>query len=103
MEKRWVLASSCNDATVNEISDQLNIDRALAQILVQRNICSFEEARNFFRPELTHLHDPFLMKDMDKAIDRVENADWFRLTNRLLIAHRWFFPWAMAGAATRPG
>lgn len=74
MEKRWVLASSCNDATVKEISDQLNIDRALAQILVQRNICSFEEARNFFRPEIAHLHDPFLMKDMDKAIERIDLA-----------------------------
>jgi len=74
MEKRWVLASNCNDATITTIAEQLNIDRSLAQILVQRNICDFDQAKDFFRPDLDHLHNPFLMKDMDAAIARIETA-----------------------------
>ncbi|WP_316798574.1 single-stranded-DNA-specific exonuclease RecJ [Pedobacter frigidisoli] len=74
MEKRWVKASVCNDDTVTKITEALNIDRSLAQILVQRNICSFEEAKDFFRPDLNHLHNPFLMKDMDVAIQRIDDA-----------------------------
>lgn len=74
MEKRWVLASDCNDAAVTKIAEQLNIDRSLAQILVQRNICDFDQAKDFFRPDLNHLHDPFMMKDMDVAVARIEAA-----------------------------
>lgn len=74
MEKRWVLASDCDDDTVAKVAEQLNIDRSLAQILVQRNICDFDQAKSFFRPDLNHLHDPFLMKDMDVAIARIETA-----------------------------
>jgi len=74
MEKRWVQASDSNDDTVTTITEQLNIDRSLAQILVQRNICDFDQAKDFFRPDLQHLHDPFLMKDMDVAINRIERA-----------------------------
>ncbi|UKT64140.1 single-stranded-DNA-specific exonuclease RecJ [Pedobacter mucosus] len=74
MEKRWVQASNCNDDTINTIAEQLNIDRSLAQILVQRNICDFDQAKDFFRPDITHLHNPFLMKDMDVAIERIEKA-----------------------------
>ncbi|WP_316734827.1 single-stranded-DNA-specific exonuclease RecJ [Pedobacter aquatilis] len=74
MEKRWVKASDCNDDTINKIAEELNIDRSLAQILVQRNICNFDEAKDFFRPNLEHLHNPFLMKDMDVAVARIEVA-----------------------------
>ncbi|WP_316801722.1 single-stranded-DNA-specific exonuclease RecJ [Pedobacter nototheniae] len=74
MEKRWVLASKCNDDTVTKIAEQLNIDRKLAEILVNRNICDFDQAKDFFRPQIEHLHDPFLMKDMDVAINRIEKA-----------------------------
>ncbi|MBC6112524.1 single-stranded-DNA-specific exonuclease RecJ [Pedobacter fastidiosus] len=74
MEKRWVQASNCNDDTITTIAEQLNIDRSLAQILVQRNICDYDQAKDFFRPDLDHLHDPFLMKDMDVAIERIEKA-----------------------------
>jgi single-stranded-DNA-specific exonuclease len=52
----------------------LNIDHNLANLLVQRGIKTFEEARSFFRPSLEELHDPFLMKDMDKAVERIEKA-----------------------------
>lgn len=74
MEKRWVQASNCNDDTITTIAEQLNIDRSLAQILVQRNVCDYDQAKDFFRPDLDHLHDPFLMKNMDVAIERIEKA-----------------------------
>ena len=56
------------------LSSELGIDPVLARLLVQRGIGSFQEARAFFRPSLDNLHDPFLMKDMDKAVDRVGAA-----------------------------
>ncbi|WP_443937827.1 single-stranded-DNA-specific exonuclease RecJ [Pedobacter sp. MW01-1-1] len=74
MEKRWVLASNDNNDTRSELAEQLNIDQSLAQILVQRGILSFDQAKDFFRPDLTKLPDPFLMKDMDVAIERIEKA-----------------------------
>ena len=43
-------------------------------MLVQRGITNYDEAKDFFRPSLDHLHDPFLMKDMDKAVDRLQKA-----------------------------
>ena len=60
--------------TVARLSSELGIDPVLARLLVQRGIGTFQEARAFFRPSLDNLHDPFLMKDMDKAVDRVEAA-----------------------------
>ncbi|AOM80688.1 single-stranded-DNA-specific exonuclease RecJ [Pedobacter steynii] len=74
MEKRWVQAVKGNKETTDLLAQQLNIDQSLAQILVQRGISSFEEAKDFFRPQMAQLHDPFLMKDMDKAISRIELA-----------------------------
>lgn len=74
MEKRWVNATNCNEETVTELANELNIDNTLARILVQRNVCNFTEAKDFFRPELAKLHNPFLMKDMDLAIARIEHA-----------------------------
>lgn len=74
MEKRWVNHKSANQETVDTLSNQLTIDKSLAKILVQRGITNFEDAKYFFRPQLTHLHDPFLMKDMEKAIVRIEEA-----------------------------
>lgn len=73
-EKRWALKPQGDESLVRELSKQLNISTTLANLLVQRGITSFEEARSFFRPSLENLHDPFLMKDMDKAIDRIETA-----------------------------
>ncbi len=64
-------------ADENEISalqSALNIHPLLCRLLAQRGITSFEQAKQFFRPSLTQLHDPFLMKDMDKAVDRIEKA-----------------------------
>lgn len=74
MKKRWVQAVKGKVETTDSLAQQLNIDTSLAEILVQRGIFSFQEAKDFFRPQLTQLHDPFLMKDMDKAIARIDLA-----------------------------
>ncbi len=59
---------------VQHLSEVLSIDRHLAALLAQRDVRSFDEAKVFFRPDINHLHDPFLMKDMDKAVERVLRA-----------------------------
>ncbi len=74
MEKRWVQAVKGDKETIDSLAQQLNIDTSLAQILVQRGILSFDEAKDFFRPQLAQLHDPFLMKDMKKAVERIDAA-----------------------------
>lgn len=74
METRWIIAQEADKQKVRDLSDALSIDKNLASLLVQRGITTFEEARDFFRPSLSHLHDPFLMKDMDKAVDRLQAA-----------------------------
>lgn len=71
MEKNWIIKEPGNPTDVDHLRDVLGIDRVLAVLLSQRGIRTFEEAKAFFRPELSNLHDPFLMKDMDKAVDRL--------------------------------
>lgn len=71
IEKRWVEKAVETPGAVTLLIDKLQIDEPLATLLVKRGIHTFEEARSFFRPDLSHLHDPFLMKDMDKAISRI--------------------------------
>ncbi|MBK9732140.1 MAG: single-stranded-DNA-specific exonuclease RecJ [Chitinophagaceae bacterium] len=73
MNKRWVLKET-DPLKFANLQSALNIHPVLLQILVQRGISTFDEAKKFFRPSLSDLHDPFLMKDMDKAIDRIEQA-----------------------------
>ena len=73
-ERQWILKEAADGQTVSRLATELGIDPVLAELLVQRNIRSFEEARAFFRPKLEDLHDPFLMKDMDKAVDRLTKA-----------------------------
>lgn len=74
MEKRWVFRPVPAAEKIEELSKAININAVLASILIQRNIASFDEAKAFFRPALSDLHDPFLMKDMDKAADRLIHA-----------------------------
>ena len=74
MEKNWKLKEQGNPEKINELSEILKIDKNLCNILVQRGINTFDEAREFFRPRIEDLHDPFLMKDMDIAIERLEQA-----------------------------
>ncbi len=74
MEKRWVLKPQGNQEAINALAASLNIYYILANLLVQRGVSTFEQAKKFFRPSLNDLHDPFLMKDMDIAINRIDDA-----------------------------
>jgi single-stranded-DNA-specific exonuclease len=74
MEKRWVIKETGDRDLVKNLAQQLNIDQNLAELLVQRGISTFDEAKAFFRPSLTDLHDPYKMKDMRVAIDRIKTA-----------------------------
>ena len=74
MEKRWVLKPQGDDAVVDHLSQVLNINRNLANLLAQRGVKTYDEAKGYFRPQLDHLHDPFLMKDMDLAVERIRVA-----------------------------
>ncbi|SOS48118.1 Single-stranded-DNA-specific exonuclease RecJ [Tenacibaculum dicentrarchi] len=71
---RWTLKKEPDLLKVNELAKELSIEKTLAKILVQRNIDTFDKARKFFRPSLDDLHDPFLMKDMHIAVQRIEKA-----------------------------
>lgn len=71
---RWTFAPEPDPLIINYLTDVLGVDRRIATLLAQRGISTFEEARQFFRPSLADLHDPYLMKDMDKAVTRVEKA-----------------------------
>lgn len=75
-EKRWTLKPAEQD-TVKIITEALNIHPSLCRILALRGISDFDSAKDFFRPQLSHLHDPFLMKGMDKAVKRISEAiEW---------------------------
>jgi single-stranded-DNA-specific exonuclease len=74
MEKVWILKEKADKKTVEELSKRLNINTTLTNLLVQRGIDTFEKARSFFRPSLDDLHDPFLMLNMDKAVERINQA-----------------------------
>lgn len=74
LETRWIIAKDVDKQAVRGLSESLGIDEFLATLLIQRGITNFDEAKDFFRPSLSHLHDPFLIKDMDKAVTRLEKA-----------------------------
>ena len=74
IEKRWVVKPQGDPATVAMLAAALRISPVLANLLVQRGIDNVEKAEKFFKPSLADLHDPFLMKDMDRAVERVERA-----------------------------
>ncbi len=74
IEKRWVVKPLGSQELVDNLATKLSISPVLAQLLSQRGIDSVEKARNFFNPQLSDLHDPFLMKDMDRAVERIEAA-----------------------------
>jgi len=82
MEKRWNLISA-DTAQVRALQDALKIHPILCELLVQRGISDFEAAKKFFRPSLDHLHDPWLMKDMRKAVDRINIA--FEQKEKILV------------------
>ncbi|PJE45592.1 MAG: single-stranded-DNA-specific exonuclease RecJ [Sediminibacterium sp.] len=82
MQKRWNILSS-NAATVTSLQATLKINPILCSILAQRGITDYEKAKEFFRPSLEHLHSPWLMKDMQKAVDRIIHA--FEKKEKILV------------------
>jgi single-stranded-DNA-specific exonuclease len=74
MEKRWVENRMTDEKVISQLADQLNITSIIAELLINRGITNYAEAEQFFRPRIEHLHDPFLMKDMEKAILRIQEA-----------------------------
>ncbi len=71
---RWTLKPKPNGKTLSKLASNLGVEIPIASMLVQRKIETFDDAKKFFRPSLDDLHDPYLMKDMDLAIDRIEKA-----------------------------
>jgi single-stranded-DNA-specific exonuclease len=74
MEKKWKMNESNDPAIVQKLQQELSVDRIVAALLCQRGISTFDDSKVFFRPEYGQLNDPFLMKNMDKAIDRINSA-----------------------------
>src|SRR5689334_7195570 len=83
MDKRWLQKEIPSQEEIQKLSQTINTNPYLTAILIQRGISDFENAREFFRPSLENLHDPFLMKDMDKAVSRLNTA--LNLNEKILI------------------
>ena len=73
MEKNWKIKET-NNKIVQELSESLGVSRTIANLLVFRGITTYDEAKYFFRPDFSHFHKPFLMKDMQKAVSRIQKA-----------------------------
>ncbi|RZJ33561.1 MAG: single-stranded-DNA-specific exonuclease RecJ [Flavobacterium sp.] len=71
---RWTLKENPDPGKVRQLAEAINVSECIAALLVQRGVETYEQAKSFFRPTLDELHDPFLMKDMDRAVDRIEAA-----------------------------
>ncbi len=71
---RWTIKPKPDQRKVQQLMDALQVDAIVASLLVQRGIETYDQAKLFFRPALSDLHDPFLMRDMDTAVDRIEEA-----------------------------
>lgn len=74
MEKKWVYKELVDQNTIDQLSKAINVNSTLASVLISRGVDTFHKAKSFFRPELNQLHDPFLMKDMEEAVSRIEVA-----------------------------
>lgn len=74
MDYKWVINCDYEEQDIARLTTELGVPAILAQILLQRGIDSFDKARTYFRPDLEMLHDPYLMKDMDRAVERLHEA-----------------------------
>lgn len=83
MEKRWIIKEKGDTAVIKQLCAALEIPEALANLMVQRNITTPEEATAFFEPDLGYLHDPFMMKDMNVAVERISSA--IKKNERILV------------------
>ena len=82
-EKRWIIREDYDLETVEKLAASLGVDKNIATLLVERGVTTFEEARRFFRPGLDQIHDPFLMKGMNHAIARINEA--IRRQERIMV------------------
>lgn len=82
MEKRWNILQA-DESKVNILQNALKINTTICTVLAERGIDTFEKAKHYFRPQLSHLHDPWLMKDMRKAVDRIIAA--FEKKEKILV------------------
>lgn len=73
MEKRWTILKA-DEAAVKSLQESLKIHPVICKILVQRGISGYDESKKYFRPQISDLHSPWLMKDMEKAVDRITTA-----------------------------
>ncbi|WP_339697813.1 single-stranded-DNA-specific exonuclease RecJ [Algoriphagus aquimarinus] len=74
MEYLWKQKPKTSQPAIDQLSKEINVNLTLANMLINRGVESFEQAKSYFRPSLTSLHDPFLMKDMTEAVDRIQAA-----------------------------
>lgn len=74
MEKKWIIKEKGDSVVVRQLAASLNVTESLANLMVQRNINSPAEAKSFFQPGLEYLHDPFLMRNMNVAVERISSA-----------------------------
>ena len=68
---QWKKRKNLNSEKISRLSKTLNIPNVISSLLIQRGIEDFESAKHFFRPDWSQLHDPFLMKDMSNAVERI--------------------------------
>ena len=83
MHKKWTILKQADTEKTEKLAKELGIDKILAKLLIQKGIDTFDKAKAFFRPSLEDLHDPFLMKDMDRALERIDKA--FAAKEKILI------------------
>lgn len=74
MQKQWIIKTEASTELIENLSSSINISKPIANLLIQRGITNFDDAKKFFRPDINDLHDPFLMKDMGLAVSRLEIA-----------------------------
>ena len=74
MDQRWIIKNTPDNRKVEQLSKEINVNPVLSSILIQRGIDTYKKAKSYFRPSLSGLHDPFLMEDMDLAIERLNRA-----------------------------
>ena len=74
MDKRWLLKERGDESVVTTLANEMGVPSPIASLMVQRGITTRKQAEDFFNPSLSSLHDPFLMKDMNRAVDRISTA-----------------------------
>jgi len=74
MELRWDIVNEFSAEEVNALAETIRVPKIIAKMLLRRSVRDFDSARRFFKPNLSNLYDPFLMKDMDRAVERLRRA-----------------------------